>query len=110
MLYWGFPSGSAVKNPPGMQETLSQEDTLGKGMATHCSVLARRIPWTEEPGRLQSMGLQRAGLDFSSSLQQQHVVPALHSFLRLNNIPLHKRNTFCSFIHHLMDTRVVSTF
>ena len=52
-----------VKNLPAMQETwvwsLVQEDPLEKGMATHCSMLAWRIPWTEEPGRLQSMGLQR---------------------------------------------------
>ena len=52
-----------VKNLPGMQETqvpsLGQEDPLEKGMATHSSILAWRIPWTEEPGRLQSMGLQR---------------------------------------------------
>ena len=54
-----------VKNLPAMQETqvqfLSQEDTLEKGMATHSSTLAWRIPWTEEPGGLQSMGLQRTG-------------------------------------------------
>ena len=47
-----------------MQETwvqsLGQEDPLEKGMATHSSVLAWRIPWTEQPGRLQSTGLQRA--------------------------------------------------
>ena len=40
-----------------------QEDPLEKGMATHSSILAWRIPWTEEPGKLQSMGLQRAGHD-----------------------------------------------
>ena len=48
-----------------MQETwvqsLGQEDPLEKGMAKHSSVLAWRIPWTEEPGRLQSMGSQRVG-------------------------------------------------
>ena len=52
-----------VKNPPIMQETqvrsLGQEDLLAKEMATHSSTLAWKIPWTEEPGRLQSMGLQR---------------------------------------------------
>ena len=52
-----------VKNLPAMQETqvqsLSQEDALEKGLATHSSLLAWRIPWTEEPGRLQSMGPQR---------------------------------------------------
>ena len=51
-----------VKNLPAMQETLVQslgwEDPLKKGMATHCSILAWRIPWTEERGELQSMGSQ----------------------------------------------------
>ena len=54
-----------VKNPLAMQETqvqfLSQEESLEKGMATHASILAWRIPWTEEPGRLQSIELQRIG-------------------------------------------------
>ena len=54
-----------VKNLSAMQETLVRslgwEDSLEKGMATHASILAWRIPWTEEPGGLQSMGLQRAG-------------------------------------------------
>ena len=52
-----------VKNLPVMQasqvQTLGQEDPLEKKMATHSSILAWRIPWTEEPGKLQSMGLQR---------------------------------------------------
>ena len=52
-----------VKNPRGMQETgvpsLSWEYPLGEEMATHSSILAWRIPWTEEPGRLQSTGSQR---------------------------------------------------
>ena len=56
-----------VKNLPAVQETrvqsLGGEDPLEKGVATHCSTLAWRIPWTEEPGRLQSMGLQRVGHD-----------------------------------------------
>ena len=56
----GFPGGSEVKNLTAMQETwiqsLGQGDPLEKGMATHCSILAWRVPWTEEPGRLQSMG------------------------------------------------------
>ena len=51
-----------VKNPPAMQETwvqsLGQEDPLEKGVVTHSSILASRIPWTEEPGRLQSRGLR----------------------------------------------------
>ena len=56
-----------VKSLPAMQETwvqsLGQEEPLEKGMATHFSVLAWRISWTEEPGGLQSMGSQRAGCD-----------------------------------------------
>ena len=56
-----------VKNPPAIQETrvqfLGQEDPLEKGMAAHSSILAWRIPWIEEPGGVQSMGLQRIGHD-----------------------------------------------
>ena len=63
----GFPSGSAVKNLPATQETwvrsLGLEDSLKEGMATHSSILAWRIPWTEEPGRLQSIVSQRVGCD-----------------------------------------------
>ena len=55
------------KNPPATWETwvrsLGWDDPLEKGTATHSSMLAWRIPWTEVPGRLQSMGLQRVGLD-----------------------------------------------
>ena len=54
-----------VKNLPAKQETLvgflGQEDSLEKEMATHSSILAREIPQTEEPGMLQSMGLQKRG-------------------------------------------------
>ena len=56
-----------VKNPPAMQETwvrsIGQEDPLVKDMANHSSILAWRIPWTEEPGGLQSTGLQGVGHD-----------------------------------------------
>ena len=56
-----------VKNPPAMQETqvrsLGEEDSLEKEMATHSTVLAWRISWTEELGGLQSTGLQRVGHD-----------------------------------------------
>ena len=60
----------AVKNPPAVQEiqevwvrSLGQEDPLEEEMATHSSVLAWRIPWTEEPGGLPSMGSKRTGHD-----------------------------------------------
>ena len=59
-----------VKNPPAMQElqemrvgSLGWEDPLEEGMATHSSILAGRIPWTEEPGGLQSIGSQRVRHD-----------------------------------------------
>ena len=54
-----------VKSQPAMQETqirfVGREDLLEKAMATHSSTLAWKIPWTEKPGRLQSMGSQRVG-------------------------------------------------
>ena len=69
----GFPTGSVVKNPPAMQglqetwvQSLGWKDPLEEGMATHSSLLAWRIPWTEEPGRLQSMGSQRVRYDWSN--------------------------------------------
>ena len=59
----GFPGGSVVKNPAAntgdMGSIPGQEDPLEKEIPTHSSILAWEIPWTEEPGRLQSMGLQR---------------------------------------------------
>ena len=60
-----------VKNLPAMRETpvqsLGRKDPLGKGMATHSSILAWKIPWTERPGGLQSMGSQRVGHDWASN-------------------------------------------
>ena len=65
-----------VKNLPAMQETLvqslGQEDPLEKGMATHSSILAWRIPWTEEPGGLQSMGLQRVTTEQESDMTENY--------------------------------------
>ena len=64
----GFPSGSAVKNPPAVQElqemqvrSLGREDPLEEEMVTHSSILAWDIPCAEEPGRLQSIWSQRVG-------------------------------------------------
>ena len=63
-MFWGFTGGSVVKNLPTMQNTcirsLGQEGPPEQGMVTHSRILAWRIPWTEEPGGLQSMGSQRA--------------------------------------------------
>ena len=64
----GLPRGISGKNPPAMQD---KEDPLEKEMATHCSILAWEIPWTEEPGRLQSMGSQRVRHDGASKQPPQ---------------------------------------
>ena len=67
-IYGGVPGSSAVEHPPAIQETqetqvrsLGQKDPLEKEMATHSSILVWKIPWTEEPGGLQSMESQRVG-------------------------------------------------
>ena len=77
-----------VKNPPAMWETwvqsLGQEDPLEKGMVTLSSILAWRIPWTEKPGGLQSMGLQRVGqterltLSLSEETIKYYPCPGFH--------------------------------
>ena len=80
-----------VKTLPTMRETwvrsLGQEDTLEKGMATHSSVLAWRIPWTEEPGGLQSMGSQELDtakpLTLSLSEAKHHTI---HKVLQYNSV------------------------
>ena len=59
----GFPSGSVVKNPPAKQEMQVQSlGSLEKEMASHSSILAWKIPWTEEPGRLQSIAGQESDM------------------------------------------------
>ena len=67
-----FPVAQTVKHLPIMQEiqvqSLGREDFLEKEMAPHSSVFAWKIPWMEESGRLQSMGLQRVGHDWATSL------------------------------------------
>ena len=76
--------GSVVKNPSEIQEPLDlwvwslyQEDTLEKRMATDYSILAWRIPWTEEPGGLSSMVLQRVGHNWVTKQEQQPAYTAL---------------------------------
>ena len=71
-----------VKRLPAMQETwvrsLGQKNTLEKEMATHSSTLAWKIPWTEEPGGLQSMGLQRVRHDWATSLSHTQTCSRLY--------------------------------
>ena len=74
-LVWpGFPGDSVVKNPLAKQEkwvpSLGWEDLLQKGMATHSSILAWKIPWTEDTGGPQFMGSQRVGHDLVTKQQQ----------------------------------------
>ena len=72
LALWASLVAQMVKNPLVMQEawvrSLGWEDSLEKGTATHSSILAWRIPWMEEPGRLQSLGLLRVGHDWATSL------------------------------------------
>ena len=81
----GFPGGASGKECAcqcrrhEMQvRSLGQEDPLEEGMATHSSILAWRIPWTGEAGRLQSVGLQRVGNDWSGLALTQHTRPKWH--------------------------------
>ena len=66
MLNWASLVAQSVKSLPAVQETqvpsLAQKDPLEKEMASHSSILAWRIPWTEEPGRTQSMGSQESDM------------------------------------------------
>ena len=74
--FWGFPGGSVISNPPAIQEmpfaeetcvrSLGWEDPLENGMATHSSIFACKIPWTEELGRLQSIREQKSWARLSS--------------------------------------------
>ena len=63
LVFLGFPGASEGKASACNAEDLGQEDPLQKEMATHSSTLTWKIPWTEEPGRPQSMGLQRVRHD-----------------------------------------------
>ena len=84
------PISSAVKNPPAIQETqqiqvrsLGPEDPLEKEMAIHSSILAWEIPWTEEPGGLQSVGSQRVRQNRATQHTHTHTpapTPPLRSF------------------------------
>ena len=84
----GFPDGAVVKNPPAMQEmgvqSLDQDDPLEEEMATHSSVLVWRIPWTEEPGGLQSMGSQRVEHDRAHTCTHMHYTMSSKCFKLLN--------------------------
>ena len=71
LRFRGFPGGSLIKilpaNAGDVGSILGQDDPLEEEMASHSSILAWRIPWTGEPGRLQSMGSQRVGHDLAAT-------------------------------------------
>ena len=75
--HWASPVAQQLKNLPAMQEmqqkaqirSSGQEDPLGKKMATHSSILAWEIPWTNKPDGLQSMGMKRVGYDLATKQQ-----------------------------------------
>ena len=91
-----------VKRLPAMQESqvrsLGWEDPLEKEMATHSSTLAWKIPWIEEPGRLQSMGSQGVKHDWVTSLHSLHVY--IHTHICIYHVYMIFRNwdKFCSFV------------
>ena len=80
------PCGSAGKNLSAVWETwvraLHWEDPLEKEMTVHSSTIASKIPWTEEPGRLQSMGSQRVGHNWATSLSLSHANKVIHRILQ----------------------------
>ena len=94
---WASLVAQRIKRLPAMQETwvwsLGREDPLEKEMATHSSIVAWRIPWTEEPGGLQSMGLQRLRHDWVTSLI---LIPALSPSFLTSSQPLKFSLSFTS--------------
>ena len=86
---WASLVAQLVKNLPAVQETwvrsLGGEDLLEKGMTTHSSILAQKIPWTEKTGGLQSMGLQRVRHDWATNTHTHYNM--CHSFFQLTFLP-----------------------
>ena len=101
MLYtltWASLVAQRLKRLPGMRETrarsLGQEDPLEKEIAPHSGTLACRIPWREEPGRLQSMGSQRVGHDWATSL---HTLTYTGLYVNCISIKLQEKKKMESF-------------
>ena len=105
IFHESFPGGSVIKNAPTMQETRVRsqgwEDPLEKEMATHSSILAWEIPWTEEPGWLESMGSQRARV-------RHDWVPNTHiCFIKATGKEF---GALCSFLERTYQRVVLLTF
>ena len=101
------PSVQTVKRLPARRETwvrsLGQEDPLEKEMATHSSILAWRIPWTEEPGGLQSTGSQRVGHDWATSLTHSLTRNKV-TVSRIHGSPLQNLFNVHLYLFYLVDT------
>ena len=86
----GFPGGSVVKNLPDNTGDAGlipgSGRSPGEGNGSHSSILALEVPWTEEPGRLQSMELQRVGHNLVTREQQQHHIGRLRFFVHLGQL------------------------
>jgi len=112
---WTSPVAQVVKNPPAMRETwvqsLGWEDPLEEGMTTHSSILAWRIQWSEEPGGLQSIGLQRAGRDWVTKHSAQYTRHCAacciwcHGFHRTFLLTVFQERDFLYFIDEGMATQ-----
>ena len=113
-MLWASLVAEMVKNLPVMQKTrvwsLGQEDPLEKGMATHSSILAWRIPWTEEPGGVQSMSMPRVGHNWATNtfnvwfnIMDTFLVPAAYKLMHMDFYYLNNRNPCASnksiFVH-----------
>ena len=119
---YSFPGGSVVKNLPAnagetQVRSLGREDPLVKAMATHSSVLAWEIPWTEEPGGLQSMGSQTVGHDLMTKQTNKYVYIYIYfrreRVTRLNAKTVYKWNdclTLCKCLSELKKRRQGRTF
>ena len=101
---WASPVAQTVKNLPAMQETsvrsLDWEDPPEKEMATHSSILAWRIPWTEKPDRLQSMGLQRVGHNWVTFTQRWSLSITIKTCWRHSRVHCMLLVCFTLFEHH----------
>ena len=107
----GFPCGSDGKESAHSAVdqgvwSLSWEDPVEEGIATHSSILAWRIPWTEEPGRLQSMGLQRVRHDWSDLAHTHRSISLIKKEISI--ITAHKHFLLLLFIHFPNFTAVLT--
>ena len=113
-LSWLKNEEAIVKHLPTMQETwvqsLGGEDPLEKEMATHFSILAWRIPWTEEPGRLQFMGSQRVGHNWATPLTHSLTNYRRHILFKYQLSHLTKLTIFWAIKQVLTNFKLCSVF